>query len=163
MTVAAIAVAALMMQAFPATAGEGCPALSRVEAEQAMRLHSELMVIGLTCQKYYRKPANIYGKYQEFTVENADFLRGAEDGLVASMGAKQFHALRTRIANDASQRAAVMTPMAYCRTNAGFVGEVLALSSEGVRAYVRRLAEGARQQAPGCMALAKRIAVASKK
>lgn len=159
---AAFVAALLFMVPGVAAAGASCPSVSRVTAEQVLRLHSELMVIGLTCQKYYRVPADIYGEYQVFTNTNADLLREAEDSLVASMGAKQFHALRTKIANDASQRAALMSPMEYCRASVPFVGEVLALNREGVRQYVGRLAEGVIQKTPSCLASSGRMAVASR-
>ncbi|HAU29640.1 MAG TPA: hypothetical protein DCW68_05970 [Rhodospirillaceae bacterium] len=149
---AVILVVALALSVSSLRAGERCPSMAHLEAEQALRLHSELMVIGLTCQKYYRQPSDIYTEYQKFTAENANLLRQAENNLVLRVGVERFHALRTNIANDVSRRAAFMSPKAYCQANALFVGDLLALSSDGVRQYVARLAAGARQQVPACVA-----------
>src|SRR5690606_4095584 len=75
------------------------------EAEQGLRIHSELMVISLTCMKM-PMGSGMYQKYQAFTSKNKKLLTGYEDDMIDyfrdtghSAPEKQFHTLRTNLAN----------------------------------------------------------------
>ena len=54
-----------------AMAAPACYTMPEAEAEQGIRIHSELMVIGLNCQHMYKSNGkNLYASYRSFTAEN---------------------------------------------------------------------------------------------
>lgn len=91
-------------------------------AEQAIRIHSELMVIGLNCQ--HMTPAgqkNLYQSYREFTAQHAKLFAQYEAtlmGYFARTGASKpeasLNTMRTEFANKISLDAAKMRPDLFC-------------------------------------------------
>ena len=52
-------------------AAASCYTMEEAEAEQGIRIHSELMVIGLNCQHMkFSDGTNLYLEYREFTKEH---------------------------------------------------------------------------------------------
>ena len=50
-----------------------CYGSAEAEAEQGIRIHSELMVIGLNCTHMgARAGINLYGQYRQFTADHGD-------------------------------------------------------------------------------------------
>ena len=94
------------------------------EAEQGIRIHSELMVISLNCQ--HLTPAgqeNLYSQFRKFTAKNAALFGAYEDLLIKHFRKEgvadpelAMHSLRTEYANKISKDAAVMRPDAFCAT-----------------------------------------------
>ncbi|AWK89072.1 hypothetical protein [Azospirillum thermophilum] len=88
-------------------------------AEQALRMHTEMMVVGLTCRDVYpeEKP---YDLYQNFTIKNRATLSSSEATMIdyfrkhGGNGTKQFDTYRTELANEVSRRAAVIGRGEYC-------------------------------------------------
>src|ERR1700722_10658705 len=64
-----------------ANSAQACYSAREVEAEQGIRIHSELMVIGLTCIKM-PEGQDLYNKYQRFTQKNADLIAGYQSYLI---------------------------------------------------------------------------------
>lgn len=119
------AVAATTMAILPAAANAQAKApacYNRKEhaAEQMVRLHTELMVIGLTCQSIFPEH-NTFVKYQEFTIKNRAILSEAEGALISHFqrngggGTSRFDAYRTDLANQISRRVGVIGSYSYCQ------------------------------------------------
>jgi hypothetical protein len=99
-----------------------CYSLAEAEAEQAIRIHSELMVIGLNCQHLGPKGRkNLYIQYKDFTNKHGALLRGYENTLLnyfrqagKSNPDREMHTMRTNFANKISRDVATMRPDAFC-------------------------------------------------
>lgn len=99
-----------------------CYTKSEAEAEQGIRIHSELMVIGLNCQ--HMGPGgkdNLYLKYRSWTKKHEAVFSGYEDTLMfhfSRSGIKnpegELNELRTNFANKISLEAAKMRPDIFC-------------------------------------------------
>ena len=104
--------------------GAACYTPLEAEAEQGIRIHSELMVISLNCQ--HMTPAgqeNLYSQYRKFTAKNAALFSTYEMLLIKffkKAGSPnpelEMHTMRTQFANKISKDAATMRPDAFCRT-----------------------------------------------
>lgn len=112
---------AMTLFATPALAGI-CYTPTEAEAEQGIRIHSELMVIGLNCQ--HRTPKgqkDYYYQYKEFTAKHGTLFAGYETTLMSYFsraGAKdpegKLNSMRTQFANKISGDAAKMRPDLFC-------------------------------------------------
>jgi len=110
-----------IMIAAPASAAS-CYRAQEAEAEQGIRIHSELMVIGLNCQHMTpRGYKNFYAQYREFTQRHADLFGTYEEVLMrhyAKNGSgspeQQINAMRTNYANKISNDAAKLRPDVFC-------------------------------------------------
>ncbi len=98
-----------------------CYTMTEAEAEQGIRIHSELMVIALNCQHLSKSGKNLYLQYKEFTRDHGPLISGYETTLInfyASEGVSnpetKLHDVRTNFANKISKDAAVMRPDAFC-------------------------------------------------
>ncbi|MBY6264234.1 hypothetical protein EI613_20255 [Azospirillum sp. 412522] len=90
-------------------------------AEQLMRLHTEMMVVGLTCRTVVpdKKPFDLY---QDFSVKNRALLSSSEASLISfykrsgagGNATRQFDMFRTELANEISRRAATIGIPQYC-------------------------------------------------
>ncbi|WP_247893666.1 hypothetical protein [Azospirillum endophyticum] len=90
-------------------------------AEQLMRMHTEMMVVGLTCRTVMpdKKPFDLY---QDFSVKNRTLLSSSEASLIAfykrsgagGNATRQFDMFRTELANEISRRAATIGIPQYC-------------------------------------------------
>lgn len=102
--------------------GRQCYTPEEAEAEQGIRIHSELMVIALNCQHMTPKGwMNFYQQYQVLTARHANLIGGYENTLINfyALAGKQnperaFHDLRTDFANKVSTDAAKMRPDIFC-------------------------------------------------
>ena len=101
---------------------ESCYSMAEAEAEQGIRIHSELMVIGLNCQ-HMTPPGqkNYYAQYREFTTNHQGLIQGYENRLLnyfkrsgVSNPEKALNDLRTSFANKISENAAKMRPDVFC-------------------------------------------------
>lgn len=100
----------------------GCYSRTESAAEQTIRMHTEMMVVGLTCRSVMpdKKPFDLY---QDFTVKNRALISRSEAEIMAhfrKMGAanptRQFDMYRTEMANEISRRAATIGTPLYCST-----------------------------------------------
>lgn len=127
----------------PSVYASACYSDKEAEAEQAIRIHSELMVIGLNCQHMgVRAGHNLYGMYRQFTAEHADLFAGYEQVLLshfktrgADMPEKQLNILRTRFANTISQDVAMMRPDVFCARYAPRIVKASALSRADIQSW----------------------------
>lgn len=124
---------AFVLMAGPALAGDGvitvhptgisaCYTKDEAVAEQGIRIHSELMVIGLNCQ--HLTPAgqvNLYQAYRDFTRRNSGVFSAYEKTLIdyyrrtgSPNPEGQFNVMRTQFANKVSLDAARTRPDVFC-------------------------------------------------
>jgi hypothetical protein len=105
---------------------EACYTKREAEAEQGIRIHSELMVIGLNCAHMSSANGkNLYAEHRKFTADHGKLLARYEKILIdylartgVANAEKQLHEIRTNFANKISKDAAVMRPDKFCRTYA---------------------------------------------
>ncbi|MCB1531354.1 MAG: hypothetical protein KDJ35_00655 [Alphaproteobacteria bacterium] len=120
-----------------------CYSPAQAEADQGIRIHSELMVIGLNCQQIgARYGLNLYGQYREFTARHADLFGGYEDILLAFFKKRgdgkpeaSLNTLRTKYANKISNDAAGMRPDIFCATYAPRVEAAHKMSREDLKKW----------------------------
>ncbi len=126
-----------------AFAGQACYSKAEAEAEQGLRIHSELMVIGLNCQAMPRFASqNLYGKYRIFTRDHADLIAAYEKILTTYFQrtgspdpAGSFNTLRTTLANKVSRDAASMRPDLFCVRYAPRIEQASGMDMKAVRKW----------------------------
>lgn len=118
-----------------------CYKSHEAEAEQGIRIHSELMVIGLQCQHMATANGkNLYAAYREFTARHGDLFGNYESTMMGyfqksgiSNPDKEMHTLRTTFANKISKDAANMRPDIFCKSYAPRIVQASAMSREELR------------------------------
>ena len=120
-----------------------CYTQAEAEAEQGIRIHSELMVIGLNCNhmgKRYGQP--LYSMYRNFTAKHGDLFAAYENLLLAyfkSNGDKNpvatLNTLRTNFANKISNDAAGIRPDIFCSRYAPRILKAAEMSTGDVRKW----------------------------
>ncbi|MGB0719357.1 MAG: hypothetical protein ACPGRX_02730 [Bdellovibrionales bacterium] len=99
-----------------------CYSAAEAEAEQGIRIHSELMVIGLNCTHMgERAGINLYGQYRQFSSDHGDLFAQYETILLNHFRKEgnanpeaAINTLRTSFANKISKDAAAMRPDIFC-------------------------------------------------
>ncbi len=113
--------AVLMLMTAPVQA-KSCYSIAEAEAEQGIRIHSELMVIGLNCM-HMTPPGqkNYYMQYKDFTSTHKSLIQNYESRLInyykrtgVVKPEKKLNDLRTSLANKISENAAKMRPDVFC-------------------------------------------------
>jgi hypothetical protein len=140
------------------TLKNSCYGPDEAEAEQGLRIHSELMVIALNCQHMTpRGWKNFYQQYQEITLRNQSLIRGYEDTLInhyANSGRldpeRSLHDLRTVLANKVSTDAARMRPDIFCATFAPRLPKVEKMSPSDLKTWAIQAKAGQRLSEPMC-------------
>ncbi len=99
----------------PAWAGE-CYTPKEAQAEQGLRIQSELMVIGLQCQ-HLPQYRNLYTSYKAFAARHAGVFREYQRVLLDFFGGDQeaLNALTTDLVNKIATDAARMRPDIFCK------------------------------------------------
>lgn len=134
----------------PREAARKCYMPEEAEAEQGIRIHSELMVIGLNCQHMTpRGWKNFYQQYREITARNADLFAGYENTLInyyaqsgASNPERRLHDLRTDMANKVSTDAARMRPDIFCATFAPRLPKAAKMSKADLKQWAVSTSSG---------------------
>lgn len=127
----------------PLSAKATCYSPLEAEADQGLRIHSELMVIGLNCQHMGKRAGqNLYGDYRQFTADHGDLFAQYETILMDFFskrgdGApeKKINALRTKYANKISDDVAKMRPDVFCSRYAPRITQASAMSQTSVRRW----------------------------
>lgn len=135
-----------------------CYTMKEAEAEQGIRIHSELMVIGLNCQHLWPKSQpNLYRQFQEFTAKNSGLFSSYEKTLLKiykSEGYRnpvsQLHKVRTDFANEISKDVAVMRPDAFCSTYAPRIPKAARMSNADLRKWAATIFPGHPVSHPIC-------------
>jgi hypothetical protein len=115
-----IPVFALTVAALPAVAAPACYSSAEVQAEQVLRLHSELMVITVACRQG-SMGEDLVRAYTGFTRNNINLLRDAEATMTAhykkaygGKGVDRLDRLRTLLANEFGQEIADKSAPVFC-------------------------------------------------
>ena len=129
-----------------------CYSAKESEAEQGIKIHSELMVIGLNCQHMTPQGwKNFYQEYREITSRNQSLYQDYEKTLIGHYGReRKIHDLRTQFANRISTNAAAMRPDVFCATYAPRIPKVAQMSRSELQAWAASAAQTARQSKPRC-------------
>lgn len=155
---ASLIAASPVMAAAPASKGP-CYTVPEFAAEQGIRLHTELMVIGLTCQ-HLDAPGQVslFNQYKQFTLKHQTRIQEWEKTLVGYFkrttkgnATRGFDSFRTRLANETSQRAIALTTPVFCGTHAPLVAQAMAASLAEIESGLSPDATGVRvANAPRC-------------
>lgn len=156
----AIAAVSAPANAMAARGGKAanCYSVKEAEAEQAIRIHSELMVIGLNCQ-HMTPPdqKNFYLQYREFTSTYADLFSGYENILIdyfKRTGSKNpigsFNDMRTLFANKVSNDAARMRPDLFCRRYTPRIAKAAQMKREDLMRWASTVFPGHPVSKPVC-------------
>lgn len=101
---------------------QACYTRNEHAAEQLIRMHTEMMIVGLTCKNVVPEK-NPFGLYQDFSVKNRALLSNSEAAIIGhykktsgSSATKNFDTFRTELANESSRRAATIGIPQYCET-----------------------------------------------
>ena len=137
---------------------KGCYSSVEAEAENAIRIHSELMVIGLNCQHMTpRGWKNFYQQYREITNQHSDMLSGYEETLIthyrkagASNAERKMHDLRTGFANEVSANIARMRPDIFCSTYSPRIPRVAGMSRGEFVQWIQTSTGGRNLSRPIC-------------
>lgn len=120
-----------------------CYSNAEAEAEQGIRIHSELMVIGLNCTHMGAKAGiNLYGQYRQFTADHGDLIATYEKILLKHFkdtGSRNpesdINVMRTGYANKISKDAAGMRPDVFCSKYAPRVTAASDMQRDDIRKW----------------------------
>lgn len=130
----------MSVQAFAASS---CYTVPEAEAEQGIRIHSELMVIGLNCQHLYKANGkNLYAEYRNFTSDNIKLFAAYETKLMEYFRRTghpdpegQLNSMRTVFANKIANDSARMRPDQFCKSYAGRIEKASAMSQDDIKKW----------------------------
>lgn len=124
--------------ATPANASN-CYTATEAEAEQGIRIQSELMVIGLNCQ---HKVRGIYNQYRQMADKNSKLFEAYNNIMInyfEKIGVgnteKEINSLRTTYANKISEIAAQLRPDVFCTKYAPRIEHVRDMSQRDLRKW----------------------------
>lgn len=135
-----------------------CYSKAEAEAEQGIRIHSELMVIGLNCQHMgAREGMNLYSQYRQFTADHGDLFATYENILMRSFNSdgiakpeKHLNTLRTKFANKISTDVAAMRPDVFCARYAPRITRAAEMNQTDVRTWATTFYESHPVSKPVC-------------
>jgi hypothetical protein len=127
----------------PAMAGPSCYTMPEAEAEQGIRIHSELMVIGLNCQHLYKANGqNLYGAYRNFTSKNIKLFADYERNLMEYFRRTgepnpeaKLNDMRTVFANKIANDSARMRPDQFCKAFSSRIEKASAMSQSDIKKW----------------------------
>ena len=154
--IAVTAACVLATSASAAWAKPACYSAAEYDAEQAVRLHTELMVIGLTCNAI-EADRKLFSKYQQFTTKNRTLLMNWEKVLIGHFRetdkgnpTRRFDDFRTVVATEIAPRSALLTPPVFCQTHSNIVDQALALSESDLKRFLSESKSNEIGVAPPC-------------
>lgn len=145
-----VVITVMLMTLLSSAAYAKCYTSKEVEAEQGIRIHSELMVIGLNCQHLWPKTdKNLYLQYKDFTKKHAKVFAGYEDTMLDFFSADgetspelRLHQMRTDFANQISKDAATMRPDAFCAMYAPRIPKAAKMDDAKIRKWASTVFAG---------------------
>lgn len=133
-----------LVAAAPATASTPCHTAAEIEAAEAIRFHTDMMVGSLACRKV-RAGRDTYEEYKAFTRRHEPALVAYERTLINRFARLQdgdpvaaFDLYRTELANTTGLAAADAPTTAYCAGQMALLDAWAALGSSALQDYVRR-------------------------
>lgn len=138
----------------PLVLAQECYTAKEAEAEQGIRIHSELMVIGLNCQHIAKGPGgqNLYLAYRGFSDKHAAVFAEYDDIMLRKLGSEEaLRALRTDFSNVISLEAARIRPDVFCARYAPRIAAVSVMSAETLRQWAATPYDGTEFAKPLCV------------
>lgn len=134
-----------------------CYTPTEFEAEQGLRIHSELMVISLNCQHVNHVNGNLYMQYKDFTRRHSNLISAYEQTLKDYFTLtgepnpeKAINDLRTSLANRISNDAARMKPNVFCKAYGDRIIKALQMDRNKLRRWAATPFEGYPVSRPIC-------------
>ncbi|MCA8906522.1 MAG: hypothetical protein KDA64_01250 [Rhodospirillaceae bacterium] len=104
------------------TEGGGCVTDREITAEQFIAFRTAMMVTGLTCRRAYNADEDVFGTYQQFTVDNAQRLRETQNLIGAYLAryrpgnsSRLFDTYQTELANAEALLVTSVSASRYCQ------------------------------------------------
>ena len=104
------------------TQSGGCVTDQEIVAEQFISLRTSMMVTGLTCRSAFQSEGDVFGTYQQFTVDNAQRLRETQNLIGRYLARYQpgnsnrlFDTYQTSLANDEALLVTEVSAARYCQ------------------------------------------------
>ncbi len=117
-----------------------CYTPDQYRAEQAIRYHTRLMVVGMLCQRILDR--NTYTDYQHFTTRNQNVIHNQENMIIRYFKQNRrpnperaLHSFRTDLANAVAQQAAASVGR-FCQTYAAQWRESKAMQPNDFKAWI---------------------------
>lgn len=141
-----------------AVQASACYSAREAEAEQGVRIHSELMVIGLNCAHMADANGNnLYLEHKKFTNKHQGLFSKYESILMNHMKKsghrspeKSLHKMRTDFANKISGDAAKMRPDIFCKKYASRIEQVVKMDKTSLRKWAATQFKGHPVSKPLC-------------
>lgn len=138
-----------------------CYSMQEVEAEQGIRIQSELMVIRLSCQHIAkRQEKDLFKSYANFYNKNRETLETYESTMMKHFEGNEvadpdraLRTLRTEVANRISKDAATMRPDLFCARYAPRIEKAEAMSEGDFRKWAGTIFESHPVSKPVCASL----------
>lgn len=139
--------AALLIPA-AANAAQQCYNEEQLEAEQGIRIHSELMTIALNCQHLAGSGVQLFRQYEDFTRNNVGLIEKYENTMRSfyvsegKNGETELNTFRTMMANRIANEAVRLQPNVFCRAYGGRITQASAMSRDQFRVWARTVFPG---------------------
>lgn len=140
----------------------GCYTPEEYRAEQAVRFHTNLMVVGLYCKAVLQQ--NTYATYQDFTRRNQNVIQKQENLLIAYFRQnrmpspeKALHSMRTDLANKTSLQAG-QSIVSFCKAFAPAYARSKGMIPADFQRWIEQVAVNGTQPSlrPACAAAQRR-------
>jgi hypothetical protein len=119
-----------------------CYSQAAIEAEQAIRYMTDLMIISTACQNT---------TYAEFRLRNRDTIIAYQKAMIAHFrGAPAFDKWNTAIANVAAQKQVQVAPAVFCQQSQAMLKQASTLDAKAFRALAATQAAAAAAQYQKC-------------
>lgn len=136
-----VILAVILCFSFTQQSFANCYKAEEAEAEQGIRIHSELMVIGLNCSHLADANGNnLYLEHKKFTKKHETLFARYEKTMIEHMRKngtknpeKSMHLLRTKFANKISSDVAAMRPDIFCKSFASRIEQVSKMDEQTFR------------------------------
>jgi len=146
----------LVCFSLPAFAGNRCYGPEQAKAEQILRLHSELMVITVTCKRA-SNGRDLGSAYTGFTRKHVSTIKKAEAALIdfyevayGGKGIDRLDRLRTKLANEFGQLVADESAPRFCGKRQDMVISMYDSPPRSLEQAALRRYAAARTQVPLC-------------
>lgn len=131
-----------------------CYNAAQLEAEQGLRIHSELMVIALNCTQIQ---PGLNKQYENFTKANFGLIQGYEDTIKSVFRADgiadpeaEINGFRTQLANRIAGEAIRLQPNVFCRAYGDRIAQAINMPREKFRKWAKTVFPGYPLTRPVC-------------
>jgi|HigsolmetaAR204D_1030405.scaffolds.fasta_scaffold01913_8 hypothetical protein len=133
-----------------------CMTEEEMLADQFIKLRTEIMITGLSCQASYQDP-DLYTRYVDFTFEHQDRILTSQKVLGNLLGRvrrgrddRLFDTFQTELANTESQNVTKVSTQRYCQARWEQFNTVLSYDEGEMAAYLQQAVEHYRDAYTAC-------------